>query len=187
MAITSFRDEHFYLSNMYQFKNAIATPDGETVHTSEQLYLSSRLLSHAARVVVQSAVNGFKAKKLANSLRAAGCPERPDWDNVKVQKMRASVAAKFVANPSLAQKLIDTGDQPLIEGNKRNDLYWGAALPIQNHNSLKGLNYLGRILMDTRQELQDGTLVPDGNPEPFVAQVFAPVVLYSDMPKPTGT
>lgn len=174
MAIESFRDDNFYLSNMYVFENGIRTPDGEVVHTSEQLYLPSRFSGQAARQVIQRAPNGFDAKSISNSLVKAQSPVIPEWNLVKIDKMRAAVLAKFIANPDIAERLIGTGEEELIEGNKRKDNFWGV-YPPPPHGT--GQNWLGRILMETRTALQD-PLTLEADPAVIVAGIYAPVDLY---------
>jgi N-glycosidase YbiA len=148
MAIDNFREENFYLSNMYQFEQGIVTPDGVEVHTSEQLYLPPRFVEEAARKVIQQAGNGFEAKAVAGVLKRTNSPTRPDWFDIRVSKMRDAVMVKFAANPDIRQQLVETGDEELIEGNDRGDRFWGVA-PDGN-----GENMLGHILMDTRAALQ---------------------------------
>lgn len=72
---------------------------------------------------------------------------RPDWEEVKISVMRAAVRAKFTQNGDLLQALLATGDAHLIEGNTWGDTFWGVC-----HG--EGENWLGRILMEVREELQ---------------------------------
>ena len=57
------------------------------------------------------------------------------------------VALKFKQNLFLAEKLLKTGDEELIEGNDWNDCYWGVCQG-------KGENKLGQILQRIRSELR---------------------------------
>ena len=52
-------------------------------------------------------------------------------------------------DPKLRQKLIDTGERPLIEGNHWGDTYWGQC-PVGH-----GCNNLGKLLMKKRAQLQN--------------------------------
>ena len=54
---------------------------------------------------------------------------------------------KFSQSEELKKKLLDTGDQELIEGNYWNDTFWGVC-------EGKGQNHLGKILMQIREELR---------------------------------
>ena len=63
--------------------------------------------------------------------------------------MEEIVRAKFVQNPYLMKKLLDTGELLLIEGNTWKDIFWGVDI-----NSGEGKNHLGKILMNVREELR---------------------------------
>lgn len=170
MSIQSFRQENYYLSNMYQLPNPIPTPYGESAKTSEQLYLSSRFLSEAARRVILEAETGFSAKKISNEAVKGGIEIRQDWDRVKVDKMRDAVLVKFVANPELAAKLLATGEEELIEGNKRGDTFWGVAPPPPFG---KGQNMLGKVLMETRDLLSEPDALATYDIDELVGRVFS--------------
>ena len=73
---------------------------------------------------------------------------RKDWEEVKLRIMEEVVRAKFLQHPDLANKLIDTGDEELIEGNCWNDRFWGVDI-----RTGIGENNLGKILMKVRSEL----------------------------------
>ena len=157
MAITRFRGEYFYLSNMFPLQHGIETPDGVEVHTAEQLYLPARLLDKAARLAVETATDGFEAKHTLKRLVKGGSPVRPDWEGVKVEKMRDCLTVKFRINPELGEKLLLTDPEELIEGNRRNDRFWGVSPP---HGG-SGLNMLGKLLEETRDCLRDTSACPD--------------------------
>jgi len=57
------------------------------------------------------------------------------------------VLAKFGCSEILADALLSTGDEKLIEGNTWNDRYWGVC-------DGKGLNKLGGILERVRDNLR---------------------------------
>jgi hypothetical protein len=68
---------------------------------------------------------------------------RPDWDEVKIEVMRDVLVSKFQHNSELRQKLIDTGDAYLEEGNWWGDTFWGVCKG-------KGQNKLGLLLIQLR-------------------------------------
>jgi len=70
----------------------------------------------------------------------------PEYFTVKVKLMFELVLEKFKQNPELKQKLLETGNQELIEGNTWNDTFWGVC-------NGQGQNWLGKILMLVRSEL----------------------------------
>jgi len=52
-------------------------------------------------------------------------------------------------DPVLKQKLLDTGDQELVEGNFWNDFTWGVCNGV-------GKNWLGKMLVELRKRLVAG-------------------------------
>ena len=80
---------------------------------------------------------------------------RPDWEQVKVEKMVEAVFLKFTKNPDLAKRLIATGHVELIEGNTWGDEFWGRHIVTG-----KGENMLGRILMALRTDFQNSAWSP---------------------------
>lgn len=77
---------------------------------------------------------------------------REDWEKVKFQVMEDVVRYKFTKHEDLKQKLLETGDSELIEGNDwKNgaDTIWGISL-----KTGIGENNLGKILMKIRDELK---------------------------------
>ena len=90
-----------------------------------------------------SAMNGMVAKREEKKVQL-----RADWETVKNGVMEEVVRAKFSQNPDLLQKLLDTGDLELTEGNGWHDTYRGVDV-----RTGKGENHLGRILMKLRSEL----------------------------------
>jgi hypothetical protein len=72
---------------------------------------------------------------------------------MKVQTMMNLVWRKFTSNPTLAKKLLDTGDAYLIEGNWWGDTFWGICKD-------KGENHLGKILMQIRAHIMTDGFKP---------------------------
>jgi len=75
---------------------------------------------------------------------------RPDWENVKLDLILELVRRKF-QDPSLARKLLATGDVLLVEGNTWDDTTWGM---IEEGGVFRGTNWLGEILMQIRADLR---------------------------------
>ena len=74
-------------------------------------------------------------------------PLRADWETAKFVVMEEVVRDKFTRNAELRQKLLDTGDAYLEEGNTWGDKIWGTV-------NGEGENRLGKILMKIREELR---------------------------------
>lgn len=65
--------------------------------------------------------------------------------------MRQLVTDKFTRSNELRRRLLATEDAELVEGNAWNDTFWGVCRG-------NGQNHLGRILMEVRDGLRDGSL-----------------------------
>lgn len=80
------------------------------------------------------------------------------WDAEKYDIVLRASRAKFTQNPDLADKLLATGDEWLVEANHE-DAVWGVALGmgdprLQDPEKWRGENLLGKILMQVRDELR---------------------------------
>ncbi len=84
-------------------------------------------------------------KSIANQLRNWGFV-RADWDDARVEVMINLLIQKF-SLPEFREKLRDTKDLYLIEGNTWEDTLWGVC-------DGKGKNLLGRALMNLRSKIQ---------------------------------
>jgi len=78
-------------------------------------------------------------------------PLPDDWDEVKLDVMYRVVLAKFTQHPDLRQLLMNTGDSILIE-HTRQDAFWA------DGGDGSGENWLGKILMLVRGELNDAVM-----------------------------
>ena len=135
--INNFRGEHEFLSNFY---NAVVNYNGITYLNNEAAFQAQKVLDDEAKLEFQN-LTPNKAKRLGRKVQL-----RPDWENVKVDIMYEIVRAKFAQHPELQEKLIETNNTPLYEGNTWNDYFWGVCKG-------KGKNNLGQILMKVRSEL----------------------------------
>lgn len=70
-----------------------------------------------------------------------------EWEERKFDIMMSIQIAKFTQNPNLMKMLIATGDSKIINGNNKQETYWGVDL-----YSWKGENNLGKILMTIRDK-----------------------------------
>lgn len=79
---------------------------------------------------------------------------RKDWTTTAVAVMHTLLYIKFShVNPYLLKRLLDTRDCRIAETNTWGDLYWGED---ENGN---GLNILGRLLMNVREQRRMETLL----------------------------
>lgn len=137
--ICSFRGKYGFLSNM---ATAVLQWDGRTYRNSEAAFQSAKSLDPSVRDTFCE-LTGVVAKRAGKRVDL-----RSDWQEVKVGIMQEIVRAKFEQNPDLLQKLLDTGDAELVEGNSWHDTFWGV-----DQFTGEGENHLGRILMLIRAEL----------------------------------
>jgi len=77
---------------------------------------------------------------------------RPDWNEVKDKIMLDLVRIKFSTHKDLADKLLDTKDAILVEGNHWCDNHFGVCY-CEKCNGI-GDNILGQVLMQVGEELK---------------------------------
>jgi len=145
---------------MYPLDNWIETEQGISVPTSEHAYQAAKFKQPNIHRIIAGArsqeenktvyADGVVSKELASIFVEQGFI-RPDFEIAKRGIMLAVVTMKFDRNPDLAEMLIATDDEMIVEGNNWGDRYWGVD-PIGSDN---GENHLGRILMKVRRDLQN--------------------------------
>jgi ribA/ribD-fused uncharacterized protein len=133
--IDSFRDDHFFLSNFYPVEiklDGIVYLNAEAAFQAQKTFDIDEKNKFATMTPTQAKRYGRKVKL------------REDWEDVKVSIMTEVVSQKFLQHPHLLEKLLQTGDEELVEGNKWGDRFWGVCKG-------KGKNNLGKILMKVRE------------------------------------
>ena len=123
-----------FLSN---FHPCIVVFEGHEYGTVEHAYQAAKTLDEAERAHVRSAPTPAEAKE-----RGGKVAVRADWDDIKVDVMRALLQQKF-SDPDLWDLLAGTRPAALIEGNTWGDRFWGVC-------DGQGENWLGRLLMEIR-------------------------------------
>ncbi len=119
--------------------------DGFWWPTSEHYFQAQKFPNTPYAEQIRAAKSPMLAARLGRSRKQ---PIRADWAEVKDDIMRRAVLCKFRANKDIKNALISTGDTNLVE-NAPGDYYWGCGA------DGTGLNMLGRILMEVRQQLRD--------------------------------
>ena len=132
--ISEFKDEFAFLSNFWP----------NTGITVEHKFQAAKTDDVWWKIQILHEENPGKAKRLGRK-----CPIVSDWEEIKTDVMLNLLREKF-SNLELKEKLLSTGDLILEEGNTWNDTFWGICPP----NSNNGLNTLGRLLMQVREELK---------------------------------
>lgn len=142
MAITSFSGKYKFLSNFYLCK---VEYEGITYPSSEHAFQAAKTLVPELRKAIAKLDTPGQAKRAGRMLYL-----RPFWEETKLEIMEQIVRIKFQQD-SLADLLIDTWDQILVEGNNWGDTYWGA---VAKGGKFQGQNHLGKILMKVRDDLR---------------------------------
>lgn len=80
------------------------------------------------------------------------------WKSQRYGLVKTGLLEKFRQNQAYKELLISTGDQIIVEASPT-DKIWGVGLKetdpkIHDPSKWKGLNLLGKVLMEIRQELQ---------------------------------
>ena len=149
--ITEFSGPHRFLSNFW----ASPLRFGEwTFPTAEHAYQASKSKNPTDWVTILRCPTPGAAKRMGRLIKA-----QKNWDKVRLENMREILEVKF-ADPWLRQKLLETGDAELIEGNAWGDTFWGVCAG-------KGQNHLGKLLMEIRADARS----LDDN----LATLFAPL------------
>ena len=136
--INEFRNDNYFLSNFYECP---VTYNGLTYRNNEAAFQAQKCINPKNREQFTT-LNSSEAKKLGRRVLL-----RKDWEDIKVQVMKEIVTAKFEQNEDLQQKLRDTGDAYLEEGNTWGDRVWGTV-------NGAGANNLGKILMEVRENIR---------------------------------
>ncbi len=147
MKIDSFKGTYEFLSNFYMVDVEF---DGFTYPSTEHAYQAAKSLNEKAREAIRNADTCGRAKKMGQKVTL-----RKDWEDVKRSVMLGLLRKKF-AHEDLKAKLLATGTAELVEGNWWGDTYWGVCKG-------KGKNWLGRLLMQVRDELKPVDKQTDDN------------------------
>ena len=146
------------------------TVNGVRIRTSEALYQACRFphMPDVQRKIIDEH-SPMTAKMRSKPFRK---DSRPDWDAVRVKIMRWSLRVKLAQNwREFGRLLLSTGDGPIVEQSRKDD-FWGAK--VVEDGSLVGMNVLGRLLMELREQLKGydveslRTLEPLAIPEFFL-------------------
>ncbi len=140
-------NEYSFLSNFYVHPFLM---NGLRYSTGEHAFQAFKATDPYRHERIRTATTPSAAKRLGRGVLF------PNWEAIKYDVMRQVLRAKFSQGGELAEKLLDTGDALLLEGNTLNDRVWGVTRP-----SMKGRNWLGHLLMARRAELRSGEAEAD--------------------------
>lgn len=147
LMINKFGGKHWWLSNFSLVPNSIRYGD-MPYPTVEHAFQAAKTLDLGQRALIRSAATPGHAKRLGREVQL-----RHDWEEVKFGIMTDLLRQKFALGTKLADKLIATGDERLVEGNYWHDQWWGDCQCPQ-HQDIPGKNMLGRALVVVRYELR---------------------------------
>jgi hypothetical protein len=142
MAIERFDGGYKFLSNPWPCR---VTLDGITYPSAEHAFHAYKTRDLAVRARFAALATWREAKRLGRSVEL-----RSDWDRARKPVMLVVVLMKFTQNPDLGARLVQTGDQLLVEGNYWHDNFWGNCT-CPGCAPAEGLNYLGLALMGVRE------------------------------------
>lgn len=131
------------------FSNLFPRPvkfEGRTYATSEHAYQAGKAAKPAVRDWILSAPTPSLAAMAAHGLYVWDVV--PNWADIKFDRMRAVLRAKFEQHADLKALLISTGEARLVEAGTVNNAVnrlWGEV-------DGKGQNMLGVMLMELRSE-----------------------------------
>ncbi len=140
----TFRGRYAFLSNFSRHPVAL---DGHVWPTVEHAFQAAKTADPAWKQRIQEASTPATAKR--RGLRA---PLRPDWESVKRDVMRAALESKSAPGSELAERLLATSDQELVELNHWHDVTWGRC-SCDEHGG-RGENWNGLMLMAIRAQLR---------------------------------
>ncbi|MGB5560328.1 MAG: NADAR family protein [Paracoccaceae bacterium] len=112
--------------------------------TVEHYFQAQKFHDADYREIIRSSSRPKDAKALGMTRKL---PLRDDWEEVKDQIMLEAVRVKFQTHELPRELLLSTGNAEIVE-NAPMDPYWGCG------PDGSGLNKLGRILMQVRDEIR---------------------------------
>lgn len=137
--INCFDGQWAFLSNFYW--NEIEY-EGIVYPTNEHFFQAMKTLDDDERRQIANCLTPGQAKCMGRRVAL-----RSDWESVKEDVMFLGLCLKF-ADEQLADWLLETGDEELIEGNQWGDTTWGVCNGV-------GENKLGKLLMKVRDMIKE--------------------------------
>ncbi len=118
--------------------------DGLRWPTGEHYFQAAKFTDARYAVLIREAGTPSRAAVMGRTRTVA---IRADWESARVQIMRRVLYSKFLQHPKLAELLLSTGHQPLVETTAR-DRFWG------NGSDGTGRNMTGLLLQEVREHLR---------------------------------
>ena len=140
-----FYKEHGDLGYLANYSNHGFELYGKYWPTVEHFYQAQKFENFE----LQEKIRNASTPKIASMIgRDRNNKLRENWRNIKRDVMLEGVLAKFRAHPNILRKLLDTGEEEIIE-NTDIDYYWGCG------ENKTGRNEFGKILVKARTILRE--------------------------------
>jgi hypothetical protein len=134
--------EFGFLSNLYKRQ---ITFEGRQFPHAEAAYQFGKAKDPGVAEWIAAAPKPHLCAAIGHALLAFDI--KPDWQDIKIERMRQVLYAKFTQHPDLAEELLNTFGATLIEASPT-DSFWGIG------KNGRGSNMLGILLMELRRKLQ---------------------------------
>lgn len=144
--IDNFEGKYRFLSNFHE--GDPFSLGGRLWPTGEHAYQAAKSLDIRFHDAVMQAATPHLAKKMGRKVQL-----REDWEEVKEAKMILVLEAKFAPGSKLAELLLETDSEELVEGNSWHDNIWGNCR-CGKCSDIPGQNLLGKNLMVVRARLE---------------------------------
>lgn len=139
--INDLTKNYFYLCNFYMRP---MTFNGLNYSNAEAAYQAQKCLYDEDKMLFVEG-GDFSSPREAQK-RGQQIAIVDNWDDKRVEVMYEVIAEKFLQNPDLAERLIQTNGQLITEGDRFSDTFWGLTED-------GGENHLGNILMYIRDNV----------------------------------
>ena len=147
-------EQNGYLSNWYR---SAFTVDGITFSSMEQYTMYEKAILFQDQQTAEKILGTDDVAEIKALGRMVRNFDEKIWREKRVSIVHKGVLQKFLQNPELAEKLLETGEQMIAECAVK-DKIWGIGLSMGDEERFcvdkwKGQNLLGQILMQVRAEI----------------------------------
>ena len=147
-------EQNGYLSNWY---HSVFTVDEITFSSMEQYMMYEKAILFQDQQTAEKILGTDDVAEIKALGRMVRNFDEKIWREKRVSIVHKGVLQKFLQNPELAEKLLETGEQMIAECAVK-DKIWGIGLSMRDEERFcvdkwKGQNLLGKILMQVRVEI----------------------------------
>lgn len=141
-----------------QWHRSIFTVDGVRYTHAEQYMMHAKALLFGDTEIAEQIMASASPREHQALGRKVRGFDHAVWERERENIVRTASRAKFTQNSGLKKKLLATGDTELVEASPV-DRIWGVGLGaddprITERANWRGLNLLGKILTQVRDELR---------------------------------